>query len=150
MFKKKEMYIVVKKLWTLFFAGFPFILLDVDVGHMMGDWNHMMDWWGIPFMGFWWIGVWIVQFVIAFLVYKDAEKRKNNGLLWFVLVILPWIGIIFLIIYLIIREEKTEIKESMNEAQKILDERYAKGEMTRREYLQAKEDIEKKRLEYEN
>ncbi len=86
-------------------------------------------------MGFWWIVVWIVQFVIAFLVYRDAEKRENNGLLWFVLVILTWIGIIFLIIYLIIREEKTENKEIMNDAQKILDERYAKSEMTRREYL---------------
>ncbi len=105
----------------------------------------MMDWWGIPFMGFWWIGVWIIQFIVALLVYKDAEKRENNGLLWFVLVVLPWIGIIFLIIYLIIREEKTEIKETLSEAQKILDERYAKGELTRTEYLQAREDINKKK-----
>jgi putative membrane protein len=139
-----------KKLWISFFAGFPFILLDVDGWHMM-DWDHhMMDWWGIPFMGFWWIGVWIVQFIIAFLIYKDAEKRENNGLLWFVLVVLPWIGIIFLIIYLIIREDKIENKEIMDDAQKILDERYAKGEITRKEYLQAKEDIEKKRGEYES
>jgi putative membrane protein len=138
-----------KKFLSIFLAGFPFILLDVDGWHMM-DWDHhMMDWWGIPFMGFWWIGVWIVQFVVAFLVYKDAEKRENNGLLWFILIILPWIGILFLIIYLIIREEKTVTMEGMNEAQKILDERYAKGEMTRKEYLQAKEDIEKKRGEYE-
>ena len=111
---------------------------------MMDGW-HMMDWWGIPFFGFWWLGVWIVQFVIAFLVYLDAEKRENNGLLWFVLVILPGIGILLLIVYLILREEKTENKEVINEAQKILDERYAKGEMTRKEYLQVKEDIEKKK-----
>ncbi len=136
-----------KNYLNVIFAGFPFIVLDIDGWHMM-DWDHhMMDWWGIPFMGFWWIGIWIVQFVIAFLVYRDAEKRENNGLLWFVLVVLPWIGIIFLIIYLIIRGEKTENEETMNEAQKILDERYAKGEMARKEYLQAKEDIKKKRLE---
>jgi putative membrane protein len=139
-----------KKLWISFFAGFPFILLDVDGWHMM-DWDHhMMNWRGIPFMGFWWIGVWIVQFIIAFLVYKDAEKRKDNGLLWFVLVVMPWIGIIFLIIYLIIREDRIENKEFMDDAQKILDKRYAKGEMTRKEYLQAKEDIEKKRGEFES
>ncbi|MHA2181924.1 MAG: SHOCT domain-containing protein [Promethearchaeota archaeon] len=133
-----------KKFLSIFLAGFPLILLDVNGWHMM-DWDHhMMDWWGIPFIGFWWIGVWIAQFVIAFLVYKDAEKRENNGWLWFVLVILPWIGIIFLIIYLIIREEKTKIMETTSDAQRILDERYAKGEMTRKEYLQAKEDIEKK------
>ena len=133
-----------KKLSAVFFAGFPFIVLNGGgFTHMMDDWGHMMDWWGIPFMGFWWIGVWIIQFIIAFLVYMDAEKRENNGLLWFVLVVLPWIGVIFLIIYLIIREEKTETKETISDAQKILDERYAKGEMTRKEYLQAKEDIKK-------
>ncbi len=135
-----------KKLSAVFFGGFPFIVLNGGgFTHMMDDWGHMMDWWGIPFMGFWWIGVWIIQFIIAFLVYKDAEKRDNNGLLWFVLVVLPWIGIIFLIIYLIIREEKTEAEETISDALKILDDRYAKGEMTRKEYLQAKEDIEKKK-----
>jgi putative membrane protein len=132
-----------KKFLSIFLAWFPFILLDVN------GW-HMMDWWGIPFMGFWWIGIWVVQFVIAFLVYRDVEKRENNGLLWFVLVVLPWIGILFLIIYLIIREEKTRVKETMSNAQMILDERYAKGEMTRKDYLQVKEDIEKKRGEYES
>ena len=135
---------------NVFFTGFMFILLDIDGWHMM-DWDgHMMDWWGIPFMGFWWILVWVVQFVIAFLVYRDAERRENNGLLWFVLVVIPWVGIVFLVIYLIIREEKNENKELVDDAQKILDERYATGEITRREYLQAKEDIEKKRLENES
>ncbi|OGS40748.1 MAG: hypothetical protein A3K77_04060 [Euryarchaeota archaeon RBG_13_31_8] len=109
----------------------------------MDDWNHMMDWWDIPFMGFWLIGVWVVQFVIAFLVYKDAEKRKNNGLLWFILVILPWIGFLFLIVYLVIRGEEIETKEAINNADKILDERYAKGEITQKEYFEIKNDIEK-------
>jgi putative membrane protein len=120
------------------------ILMDVDGWHMM-DWDHhMMDWWGIPYMGFWWFGVWVVQFIIAFFVYRDAEKRKNNGLLWFVLVFLPWIGILFLIIYLIIRGDETEMKEVKSDAQKVLDERYAKGEISRDEYIQAKKDIKKK------
>jgi putative membrane protein len=127
-------------------TGFLFVALEE--WHMMDGW-HMMDWWGIPFLGFWWFGVWFVQFVIAALVYRDAEKREKNGLLWFVLVILPWIGIMFLIFYLIIQDEKSEDKEIMDYAQRILAERYAKGEMTRREYLQAKEDIEKKRSENE-
>ena len=42
---------------------------------------------------------------------------------------------------MIIKSEETEEKEIMTDAQKILDERYAKGEMTRKEYIQAKEDI---------
>ena len=50
----------------------------------------------------------------------------------------------FLIIYLIIRGDEAEMKEVMSDAQKVLDERYAKGEISRDEYLQAKKDIEKK------
>jgi len=134
-----------KKLWTIFFTGFPLLLLDAEGWHMM-DWgHHMMDWWDIPYMGFWWIGIWIIQFIIAFLVYKDAEKSDKNGLLWFILVILPWVGILFLIGYLVIRREKTEAKEAINNADKIIEERYAKGEITREEYLEIKNDMKEMR-----
>ena len=123
---------------------YPFIILDVGYGWMMGS-GHMMDWWGIPFMGFWMIGIWLVFVVISFLVYQDANKRGMNGLLWLILVILPWIGIVFLIIYLVIREEKTpQHPSSEKPAEQILDERYAKGEITREEYQQKKKDMEKK------
>ncbi|MCJ7445728.1 MAG: hypothetical protein MUO26_14605 [Methanotrichaceae archaeon] len=40
----------------------------------------------------------------AYLVYKDAEKRGKNGLLWGLAVLVPWLGISFLILYLILRE----------------------------------------------
>ncbi len=122
----------------------PYIVLNGgDFGHMM-DMGHMMDWWGIPYMGFWWIAVWVVQFILAFLVYKDDEKQGKNSLLWFLLIILPWFGILFLIGYLIIRGEETNIEESTEYAHSVLDERYAKGEITRAEYLQMKKDIEKR------
>ena len=78
---------------------------------MMDCDHYMMDWWDIPHMGFWWIEIWVIQFVIAFLIYKDAEKREKNGLLWFILVILPWIGVLFLIGYLVIEGEKTITKK---------------------------------------
>ncbi len=125
--------------------GVPFVVLDGgDFGHMM-DMGHMMDWWGMPFMGFWMVGLWIVFIVIAFLVYKDAEERNMNGLLWLLLVIIPWIGILFLIIYLILREEKIKHQSSQKNALEVLDERYAKGEITRDEYQQMKKDIEIRR-----
>jgi putative membrane protein len=117
------------------------VVLDVD------DFGHMMGWWWFPFFGIWGLIVWVVQIIIAILVYKGAQKRNKNGLLWCILVILPWIGILFLIAYLIIRGEETEKKEIYDEGQKVLDERYAKGEITREEYLQMKKDIEKKKQE---
>ena len=113
--------------------------IGIIFNHMDG--HHMMDWWGIPFMGFWMIGVWLVFVVIAFLVYEDAEKRGMPGLLWFVLVILPWIGLLFLIIYLIIREDKTQQFSLQKSAKSILDERCARGEITREEYQRMKKDI---------
>jgi putative membrane protein len=121
--------------------AFPFVVLNGGDLHYI---DHMMDWWGIPNMGFWWIAVWVVQFILAFLVYKDAEKQGKNGLLWFFLVILPWIGILFLIGYLVVRGEEADTEEAIEYAQKVLDERYAKGEITRAEYLQMKKDIEKR------
>lgn len=117
------------------------VVANGDDGHMGGD--HMMDWdwFGIPFMWFWMGAIWLVFIVIAFLIYKDAERRDMNGLLWFVLVILPWIGILFLIIYLIIREGKSPDKLTQKSPSTILDERYAKGEITREDYQRMKKDI---------
>ena len=129
---------MLKRLLNGFFAVFPFIVLN-------GNGWHMMDWWDIPYMGFWWIGVWVIQFILAIFVYKDAEKREKNGLLWFILVILPWIGLLFLIGYLVMLGEKTETREAINNADKIIDERYAKGEITRDEYLEIKNDMKKMR-----
>jgi len=49
-----------------------------------------------------WFIIWIL---VAIWVYKDAQKRGKNGVLWLIIVIL--LGIIGLIIYLVVRGEKT-------------------------------------------
>ncbi len=105
---------------------------------------HMMSW--FPFMGAWTILVWLVFLVLAYLVYKDAEKRGMNGLLWGLPVLVPWVGIIFLVLYLFMREGGYRAASSTTVAGKrtpaeILDERYARGEVTREQYLQMKEDM---------
>jgi uncharacterized membrane protein len=98
-----------KKLRISFFSSLLFILLDADGWNMM-DWDHhMMDWWGVPYMGYWSIGI--------------------------------FIGVVLIIAYFIIHNEKNEEKDIMSDAQKTIDNRYAKGEMTREEYIQAKEDL---------
>jgi len=106
----------------------------------MMDWGHM-NWWGFPFFSCWFIGIWLIQLIIAFMIYRDAEKNGKNGVMWFVLVIIPWIGIFAIIGYIIMRNEEEQYDEIMTDAEKIIDERYAKGEISRKEYIQAKEDL---------
>ena len=53
--------------------------------------------------------VWfVVAILIAVWVYRDAEKRGESGALWLIIVLIT--GIIGLIIWLIIRGDKPEIK----------------------------------------
>ena len=129
-----------EKIRFLSLFGFPFIFLDIGDFHHMG---YMMDWLNIPYWVFWWISIWVIQFLVAFVVFRDAEKRESNGFLWFFLVILPWFGLIFLVVYLILRGEEESGKEAVDESDKILDRRYAQGEITQKEYLEAKEAMEK-------
>ena len=79
-----------------------------------GGFYNMMDWGHMSWWGFPFFGLWFIGIFIV---------------------------IILVVVYLIIHSEKTEEKEIMDDAQKILDERYAKGEMTRSEYIQAKDDL---------
>jgi putative membrane protein len=106
----------------------------------MGD---MMDrgGWGWPLMGFWMAGIWVVLLVAGILVYRDAEKRGMNGLLWLILILIPMFGFLALIIYLVIRESGHATGMGGKSAGALLDERYAKGEISREEYLKMKEDI---------
>ncbi len=103
-----------------------------------GYWN-WWNWWTFPFFGGM-VVFWLILFlIIGFLVYQDANKRGMNGLLWFILVILPMVGWIFLIIYLIVRE--TAEKEK-SRALDVLKERYARGEITEEEYRRMKRELE--------
>jgi putative membrane protein len=111
--------------------------------HMM---DYMIDW--FPFMGFGTVFSWLVSIAIAYLIYKDAEKRNMNGLLWGLPVLIPWVGILFLILYLILRDggHNMALKSSAPTKatpEQILDERYAKGELTQEIYFQMKEDLRK-------
>jgi len=82
----------------------------------VGDFHHMMDWGHMNWWGFTFLGFWFIGILIV---------------------------VVLIFAYLIIRSEKKEEIEIMSDAQKVLDERYAKGEITRKEYIKAKEDLNK-------
>lgn len=66
------------------------------------------EWWLLGGLGLIFCLIPIVWFVIAILlciwVYRDAESRGMNGVLWLIIVLIA--GIIGLIIYLVVRKEK--------------------------------------------
>jgi putative membrane protein len=75
---------------------------------------HMFGWY--PHMGFGTSLVWLIAIVvIAYLIYRLIKNEK------------------------ILAPSKASIKS----AEDILNERYAKGELTREQYLQMKEDLKK-------
>lgn len=75
---------------------------------------NMGNWGHMSWWGFPFLGFWFIGFFIA---------------------------IILVVVYLIIHSEKKEEIEVMSDAMKIIDNRYAKGEISRKEYIQAKEDL---------
>lgn len=101
--------------------------------HMIGDWWFGLNW-------FWMFILWIPLLIIGALVYNDAEKRGMNGLLWFVLIVLPMIGLFFLILYIVVRETDRNSYKNKS-ALKIIQERYARGEISKEEYNQMRNEI---------
>ena len=80
-----------------------------------GDFHHMMNWGDMNWWGFPFLGLWIIGVIIAIVI----------------------------VVYIIINSEKTEEKDVMYDAHKTLDNHYVKGEITRKEYIQAKDDLNK-------
>jgi putative membrane protein len=76
--------------------------------------DHMMYYY--PFMSFWTSLIWLVGIaIVAYLIYKLIKSEK------------------------ILAPNKPLIKS----AQDLLEERYVKGELTREQFLQMKDDIKK-------
>ena len=48
--------------------------------------------------------IWLVQLVVAFLIYRDAKEQKMLAPVWAILAILPMFGYLVDVIYLVVRE----------------------------------------------
>ena len=112
--------------------------------HPHWDGHPMFEGWpASPFFGWGMMLLWLLVFlVIGFLVYQDANRRGMNGLLWFVLIILPMVGFIFLILYLVLREPGgVQPVPAGDQAMDVLRERYARGEIDEEEFRKRKEEL---------
>jgi len=110
---------------------------------MMGTWGGGV--FGYPFFGLGMMLFWFLIFlIIGYIVFLDANARGMHGLLWWILIIIPMIGIIALFLYVILRESRGEkITQKELKPLDILKERYAKGEITSEDYHKMKGDLEK-------
>ena len=50
------------------------------------------------------IGLWVIQLLLVFLIYRDAKEQKMLAPVWTILGILPFFGYLTDLLYLIIRE----------------------------------------------
>ena len=56
------------------------------------------------------IAVWIVQLLIAYLIYRDAKEQKMLAPVWTIMAIVPVLGYVTDVLYLIIREVRSPQK----------------------------------------
>jgi hypothetical protein len=54
--------------------------------------------------------IWIVQILLAYLIYRDAKTQKMLAPVWVILAILPMFGYLVDVLYLIIREVRSPRK----------------------------------------
>lgn len=110
----------------------------------------MMNTWGgggygFPFFGMGMMFFWFLIFIIiGYIVFQDANKRGMNGLLWWILIVIPMIGVFALFLYLILRETIGQrVTSEGTTAIDFLKERYAKGEISTEEFQVMKGELEK-------
>ena len=115
------------------------------MGMMDEMWGGYGYGYGFPFFGWGMMLIWLVLFLlIGYLVYRDANNRGMNGLLWGILVIIPMAGLLFLVLYIILRETGAQRSVTREKtAMEILKERYAKGEITSEQFQKMSEDLKK-------
>ncbi len=57
------------------------------------------------------IVVWFVQLIIAFFIYRDAKEQKMLAPVWTILAVIPVLGYLSDMLYLVLREFRYSMKE---------------------------------------
>ncbi|MEN6341510.1 MAG: SHOCT domain-containing protein [Methanospirillum sp.] len=104
---------------------------------------------GLPFFGgglmLGMMLLWLILFlIVAYFVYLDANRHGMNGLLWGILVLIPVVGVLFLLLYVVIRAAGGQRTVPGDKGPtEILKERYARGEITREQFELMNDDLKK-------
>ena len=53
------------------------------------------------------IAIWVIQLLIAYLIWKDAKEQRMLAPVWVILAILPMFGYLSDLLYLILREVRS-------------------------------------------
>jgi putative membrane protein len=102
---------------------------------------------GRPFAGGGMILVWLIVFgIIGSIVYPDANRKGMHGLLWWILILIPMVGIFALFLYIVIRDLRHHGARETKTPMDILKERYAKGELTGEQSRKMSEDLKQERF----
>ncbi len=56
------------------------------------------------------IGLWVIQLLIAYLIFRDVKEQKMLAPVWTIMAILPVLGYVTDVLYLIIREVRPSRK----------------------------------------
>jgi hypothetical protein len=80
--------------------------------------GHMVGWWADPTPLELIIAYLVLALPIGLLVYIDSQHRGMNSALWFLLVLVPAVGLIVALVYLMVRgEERPQYTGSPSHAQ---------------------------------
>ncbi len=78
-----------------------------EEGYMMGFYGDYWMSFGWIFMVAWWVAFFIISITIAYLVHKDAVKRRiPNAEVWVLIVLI--FNVVGLLVYLLTRGDYTE------------------------------------------
>lgn len=93
------------------------------------------------------IGIFLIFLVVIalgmFIGPTMGPGMMGYGFGWMGFGMIFWILIIVLILYFLFRRTEEPIRSEKERALNILKERYAKGEITKEQYLEMKKEIEK-------
>ena len=76
-----------------------------DTFDHMDDEGHMAGWWSMGGLGPMALAYWVLAVPFGLLVYIDAGRRRMNAPVWFLFILIPWVGLGAALVYVLVRRD---------------------------------------------